>query len=121
MRSALSVGRRRVIFLHIQVVVDATSIIRNESLDLGFLSPDALTKRLKFKLGVVSGRCSYMFVGTLIADKWGFRIMHQVTLTPYHFPLNSYAEYAIWRLLIKSLKMQLLLLPSLMRWFLVNL
>jgi hypothetical protein len=54
--------------MHIQIVVDATSIIRDESLDLGFLSPDALTKRLKFKLGVVSGRCSYMFVGTLIAD-----------------------------------------------------
>ena len=122
MRRGLCVGRRRVIFLHIEVVVDATSIIRNESRDLGsFLSPDALTKRLKFKLGVVCGRCSYMFVGTLIADQWSFRILHQVTLTPYHFPLNSYAEYAIWRLLVKSLQMQLLLLPSLLRWFLVNL
>ncbi len=96
MRSALCVGRRRVIFLHIEIVVDATSIIRNESLDLGsFLTSDALTKRLKFKLGVVSGRCSYIFVGTLIADQWGFKILHQVTLTPYHFPLNSYAVYAI--------------------------
>ena len=65
------------IFLHIEVVVDATSIIRNESLDLGsFLSPDALTKRLKFKLGVVHERCTDMFVGTLIADQRGFRILH---------------------------------------------
>ncbi len=43
------------IFLNIEVVVDATSIIRNESLDSrSSLSPDTFTKRLKFKLGVAN-------------------------------------------------------------------
>lgn len=65
------------IFLHIEVIVDATTITRNESLDCrSSLSTDALTKRLKFKLGVVHERCTDMFVGTLIADQRGFRILH---------------------------------------------
>lgn len=98
------------IFLNIHVVEDAVSIVRNQGLDLrSSLSPDSLA--LKFKLSVACR--SYIFVGTLMACKWILRILHQVALPPGDFSLNGKAEYAVWRLLFKSLEMQLSCAPSL--------
>jgi len=91
-----------VIFLYIHVVKDAVSIFRNQGLDLrSSLSPNSFAKSLKFKLSVACR--DYIFVGTLIADEWILRMLHQVALPPSNFPLNSVAEYAVWRLLFKSL------------------
>ena len=90
--------------MYINVVEVAISIVRIQGLDLrSSLSPNSLAKSLKFKLSVACRRNDYTFVGTLIADKWIFRMLHQVALPPSNFPLNSVAKYAVWRLLFKSL------------------